>query len=271
MAPGKTYYVRKGSNIRPFDGKYEGSDFEAFTTALLQAVCAAFGPGIPWQFALQQLTKSNMASARAALMQAWRSFRREQIDHEHELRIVVKNYIAEDLARGRLVLPTGNDLDAACAGYFIPPQRLTTDDSRELEAATKKRQVLGISRSTLAREYGGYDIDDEMAQDAEDSASDTRTGNKDASFVRRVQKASEAIKASGVSDLAWPIVLAAEAANTAPGAFISALSRPDATGATAQPEEDTAQNPEEGEADDEAEDEAEDEETANEPVEDEER
>jgi hypothetical protein len=203
-------------------------------------------------------------------MQAWRSFRREQIDHEHELRIVVKNYIAEDLARGRLVLPTGNDLDAACAGYFIPPQRLSTDDSRELEAATKKRQVLGISRSTLAREYGGYDIDDELAQDAEDSAADTRTGNKDAAFVKRVQRASESIKASGVDDLAWPIVVAADAATTAPGAFISALSRPDATGATAAPpldqpegEGSPADDPEDG-------DESGDEEAADEPVEDEE-
>jgi capsid protein len=176
IEPGKTYYVKKGSNVKPFDFKYEGADYEAFTTALLQALCAAFGPGIPWQFALQQLTKSNMAAARAALMQAWRSFRREQVDHEHELRIVNKNYLAEDLARGRLTLPTGDDLDAACAGYFVPPQRLSTDDSRELEAAAKKRDVLGISRSTLAREYGGYDMDDERAQSAEDAAADERAG-----------------------------------------------------------------------------------------------
>lgn len=176
IEPGKTYYVKKGANVRPFDFKYEGADYEAFTTALLQAICAAFGSGIPWQFVLQQLTKSNMASARAALMQAWRSFRREQVDHEHELRIVVKNYLAEDLARGRIVLPTGGDLEAACAGYFIPPQRLTADDHRELQGAEMKRRVFGVSRSTLAREYGGYDLDDERIQDAEDSAADARMG-----------------------------------------------------------------------------------------------
>ena len=176
MEPGKTYYVKKGSNVRPFDFKYEGADYDAFTTALLQALCAAFGPGLPWQFAMQQLTKSNMAAARAALMQAWRSFRREQVDHEHELRIVVRNWIAEDLARGRLVLPTGDDLDLACAGYFIPPQRLTSDDLREMQGAELKRSVFGVSRSTLAREYGGYDLDDERIQDAEDSAADERAG-----------------------------------------------------------------------------------------------
>jgi capsid protein len=176
MKPGKTYYVKKGANVRPFDFKYEGGDFDAFTTALLMAICAAFGPGVPWQFALQQLTKSNMASSRAALMQAWRSFRTEQVELEQSLRIVVRNYLAEDLARGRLVLPTGDDLEAASAGYFVPPQRLSSDDNRELEAAKSKREVLGISRTTLSREYGGYDLDDERQQDVEDASADERAG-----------------------------------------------------------------------------------------------
>jgi len=176
IEPGKTYYVKKSTVVTPFDFKYNGADYEAFTNALLAAICAAFGPGIPWQFVLQQLTKGNMASSRAALMQAWRSFRREQVDHEHELRIVIKNYIAEDLARGRIVLPTGDDLELACRGYFIPPQRLTTDDYREMQGAELKRSVFGVSRSTLAREYGGYDLDDERIQDAEDQASDERAG-----------------------------------------------------------------------------------------------
>jgi capsid protein len=176
LEPGKTYYVKRGSNVRPFDFKYDGADFDAFGSFLLQVVCAAFGPGIPYQFAMQQLTRSNMASARAALMQAWRSFRREQIDHEHELRIVVRNALAEDLALGRLSLPTGADLDLAARGYFLPPQRLTTDDHREMQAAALKRDVLGISRSTLAHEHGGYDLDEERDQDAEDRALDAAAG-----------------------------------------------------------------------------------------------
>lgn len=176
IVPGKTYYIKKGSNVRPFEFKFDGSDFDIFTTAMLTPATAAFGPGIPFQLALHQLTKSNMASARAALMQSWRSFRREQVDHEHELRIVVKNYIAEDIARGRLVLPTGDDLDAACAGFFVPPQRLSSDEYREMQGAQLKKEVLGVSESTLSREYGGYDHDDERAQTAEDNALDERAG-----------------------------------------------------------------------------------------------
>jgi capsid protein len=176
IVPGKTYYVKRGTNVRPFEFKFDGADFDIFTTAMLTPATAAFGPGIPFQLALNQLTKSNMASARAALMQAWRSFRREQVDHEHELRIVVKNYIAEDLARGRITLPTGDDLDAACVGFFVPPQRLSADEYREMQGAQLKKEVLGVSESTLAREYGGYDRDDERAQTAEDNALDERAG-----------------------------------------------------------------------------------------------
>lgn len=176
IEPGKTYYVRRGSNVKPFDFSYQGQDYEAFTNALLAAICAAFGPGIPWQYVMQQLTRGNMASSRAALMQSWRSFRREQVDHEHELRIVVKNFLAEDLALGRLSLPTGADLELASAGYFVPPQRLTTDDHRDMQAASLKRSVLGVSRSTLAREHGGYDLDDERDQDLEDQTLDARLG-----------------------------------------------------------------------------------------------
>lgn len=176
IEPGKTYYVKRGANIKPFDFRYNGADYESFTNALLQAICAAFGPGIPWQFAMQQLPKSNMASARAALMQAWRSFRREQVDHESEIRIVVKNYLSEDIARGVLDLPTGDDIDLAAAGFFVPPQRLSTDDHREMQAAQLKRDVLGVSRSTLAREHGGYDLDDERDQDAEDDELDRLAG-----------------------------------------------------------------------------------------------
>lgn len=170
MSPGKTYYVKRGSNVRSFDFKYEGADYEAFTYALLQSMCAAFGPGIPVDYVMHRLTKSSLASARAALAQAWRSFRREQVDHERELRIVVRNALDEDLRLGRLGLPTGLDLDLACAGYFVTPPRLTTDDHREMQAAESKRRVLGISRTTLAREYGGYDLDDEREQNLEDLA-----------------------------------------------------------------------------------------------------
>jgi hypothetical protein len=45
-----------------------------------------------------------------------------------------------------------------------------------MQGAQLKKEVLGVSESTLAREYGGYDRDDERAQTAEDNALDERAG-----------------------------------------------------------------------------------------------
>jgi len=175
IEPGRTYYVKKGSNVKPFDFKYDGKDFEEFTSGLLQIISAAFGSGVSWQYAFRQLTKSNMASSRAALMQAWRSFRRNQINHERHLRTIIRTILAEDIARGRLDLPSGTDLDAAADGYFVPPQRLVTDEHREMQAAEKKKNILKVSETTLNREYG-YDRDAEREQQAEDQAADDDAG-----------------------------------------------------------------------------------------------
>ena len=175
IEPGRTYYIKTGSRVTPFDFKYDGKDFEDFTSSLLQLISAGTGTGIPWQYAFRQLTKSNMASARAALMQAWRSFRRHQIKHEYHLRTIYRALLAEDIARGRLVLPSGDDLDAAIAGYFVPPQRLVTDEHREMQAAEKKHQVLGVSKTTLSRE-AGYDQDAEREQRKADQSADDAAG-----------------------------------------------------------------------------------------------
>ena len=56
--------------------------------------------------------------------------------NEEVRRLARSDYTRVIDLRGRLVLPTGDDLEAACVGYFIPPQRLTTDDYREMLASS---------------------------------------------------------------------------------------------------------------------------------------
>lgn len=173
ITPGKIYYAKRGSKVTAFEPKYSGQDYAAFESGLLQAIAAAFGHGLPWQFAMQQLTNSNMASSRAALMQAWRSFRREG----EELAVngchpVLESVLDEDQARGRLA--SDLELERLAQGFWQPPPRLSTDDSREMEAALKKRQ-LGWSPSSVMREHGG-DFDDEIRQTAEDQALATEQG-----------------------------------------------------------------------------------------------
>lgn len=177
IVPGKTYYVRTGTRVTPLDFKYQGADYEAFTNQLLQALCAGFGSGVPYQYVLMQLTKSNMASSRAALMQAWRSFQAEQHDIEQNtLRWMVESLIAEDLAMGRLDLPTGDDLAAATSGHFIPPPRLVTDPAKEMNAAKTAHGERFASRKTVAQEFGGWDADDERRLIADELAADAAAG-----------------------------------------------------------------------------------------------
>ena len=173
-SPGKTYYVKTGYSVKPFDFKYQGDDFRIFTDAIQQIISSSFGSGMPADYAFRQLTKANMASSRAALMQAWRSFRRQQVDIECSLRIIIKNIVSEDIGRGRITLAT-DDLDDAIDGYFVPPPRLVTDEHRELQGAKLKSEVLHVSNTTLCKEYG-YDAEKERKQRALDAESERDAG-----------------------------------------------------------------------------------------------
>jgi capsid protein len=177
IVPGRTYYTKRGSKITAFNTQYQGSDYAAFSDALFDLVCAGFGGGaLPAHVVKARLDKASLAAARASLAQAWRSYRREHVAlGEDFCRPAIASLIDEDLARGRLELATGLDLDAAAAGMFIPPQRLLDDDERVLKAAMLKRQ-LGVSRTTLARENGGYDLDEERQAIAEEESRDDDAG-----------------------------------------------------------------------------------------------
>ena len=68
------------------------------------------------------------------------------------------------------------DLRPLAEGFFVPPMRLMADEYREMQAMQLKRETLGISKTTLAREAGGYDLDNERLQAAEDAREDARVG-----------------------------------------------------------------------------------------------
>lgn len=167
--PGKNYYVGKGilKSLRTIDFKYNGADFDAFTNQLLMVICAAFGNGIPYQAVLRQLTKANLASSRAALMQMWRALRGEQEELiTHVAKPMVSSLLEEDLARGRLVLPTGDDLDAVLEGTWLRPPKLTVDDYRDWQASSLKKDM-GVSPTTILAEHD-YDADQEDEQTRRD-------------------------------------------------------------------------------------------------------
>jgi len=169
ISPNTNIYCKPGEDIIPFSFNYSGQDFSEFANHLLQSICAAFGPGIPYQFVLRDLPKSNMASSRAALMQAWRSFTSEAQDMIDDVcKPLVKSLIYEDISRSRLILPTGRDVNIAAYGSYNPPERLVVDDLREMQA-TESRLKIGVSPTTVFREKG-YEFEDETRQKAIDKA-----------------------------------------------------------------------------------------------------
>jgi capsid protein len=116
---------------------------------------------------MQQLTKSNMASSRAALMQTWRSFHYESVEMEQSfVHPIVQSIIDEDIARGRLVLPTGKDLAAASKGYYTGPEKLSIDDLREAQADDLRLKI-GYSPTTVFRDKG-KEFENETIQRSQD-------------------------------------------------------------------------------------------------------
>jgi lambda family phage portal protein len=165
--PGKNYYVRQGTRITPFQFNYQGQDYSAFWEAMARQISAGFGPGLPWQFVLKQLTNSNMASSRTALMQAYHSFMFEghalETDHLATWNLWQMD---EGISTGALTLPTGDDLLRACAGHWQPPPRLAPDPLREVRALSLAGGH-GLSESTILDELG-YNYDQQIRQKSED-------------------------------------------------------------------------------------------------------
>jgi capsid protein len=165
--PGKVYYTKVGSTITPLNFNYQGQDFDAFHRLMAQAISAAFGPGLPSQFVEQQLTRSNMASSRTALLQAWLSFQFQGASLEdNHLRTWISWMIDEAISRQLIRLPTGPDLRRACHGKWRGPARLSPDPLREWQAG-EHAVGLGAAPSTILDDHD-LTYGDELRQGAED-------------------------------------------------------------------------------------------------------
>ncbi len=136
-------------------------------SVLATRITAAFGPGLPAQYVQQQLTKSNMASSRTALLQAYLSFLFEgsALEEDH-LQTWILWMLDEALNTGLLDLPTGDNLDRATRGKWSGPSRLVPDPAREWQASRIAREE-GVAPSTIHDEHG-YEYEDEIRQSAED-------------------------------------------------------------------------------------------------------
>lgn len=177
IVPGKVYYVRKGTAWQALNFQYQGQDFDKWLEVILTNITAAFG--LPYQFVLQKLTQANMASARVALLQAYRTFHSNQNDLITSTEDPWnQSLIREDLARGRIAGVNLNDpaeVDRLLVGTYLRPPRFMPDPLKEQQAAEVATKRNGVSYSTVYAEQG-LDAAEEWAQREQDDAEMRRRG-----------------------------------------------------------------------------------------------
>lgn len=171
IIPGKCYYVKKGTNWKTLDFNYQGQDFDKWVEVMLKNICASFG--MPFQFVMQTLTEANMASARVALLQAYRTF------HSHQNDLITstedpwnQSLIREDLARGRIGgvdLSNPEEVDRLLLSTYLRPPRFMPDPLKEQQAADVATKRNGVSYSTALAEMG-LDAREEWLQREQDDA-----------------------------------------------------------------------------------------------------
>jgi lambda family phage portal protein len=160
IVPGKCYYVKKGTNWKTLNFNYQGQDFDKWLEVILTNIAAAMG--LPYQFVLQKLTNSNMASSRVALLQAYRTFHSNQND------LIIsteepwnQSLIREDLARGRIDgfdLTDEEQVERLLVGRYLRPPRFMPDPLKEYQGADVAIKRVGISMDTV---YGDMGLDPE--------------------------------------------------------------------------------------------------------------
>lgn len=164
--PGQVAALKSGTNLHLENLTFNGADHQAFGESLLQLATAALG--LPYEVVINRLSKSNLAAARAALLSAYRAFRIQQHDLINQVLVYwVQWILEEELARGRLVLPTGDDTDRLVRGKWTRPAVPTPDLKKDIEAAQAYIDMGGAPSTAFAM-IGQHDHQAEIRQHASD-------------------------------------------------------------------------------------------------------
>lgn len=164
--PGTLAVAAQGTTPHLENLNFNGGDHQDFAESLLQIASAALG--LPYEVMINRLSKSNLAAARAALLAAYRAFRAQQ----HDLISQVLTYwvqwiLEEEIARGRLALPTGDDPDYLLRGKWTRPAIPTPDFKKDIEAAQAYIDMGGAPSTAMAM-IGQHDFAGEIRQHAQD-------------------------------------------------------------------------------------------------------
>lgn len=166
LGPGMVNVLKPGEKIEIADSKRPSSNFDAFTTALAKYVGAALE--IPVELLIKSFNSSYSAS-RAALLEAWKAFRRKRKWLAADFcQPLYEIFLTEAIANGRIKAP-GFFLDPAikkayCRAQWNGPAPGMLDPVKEATAA-EKRIAIGVStRQRESIEMTGTDFDANVAQ-----------------------------------------------------------------------------------------------------------
>jgi hypothetical protein len=204
---------------------------------------------MPLDVVLCQMGNAPLSSARAGLDQCDRTSQTEQESQIASVTSILDRVaISDAIVNGTLNLPVSN-MSQVMVGKYSRPPKYSTDRKKDAETM-KSLQESGVSKTT-SMELFGFSYEDEMELIvAEEDFENTQTMTKktDQAFIDRVSAIDEGIQKANVDGLTWPIVLASDGANTAPGAFLAALSK--ATEQSSDGSADMSNKPQDGQKSD---------------------
>lgn len=159
LSPGQIAYG--GFNQKPHILKNErpNDSFAVFTERILRAAGAAMG--IPYEVIAKDFSKTNFASARAALLEAWRVFSLYQKWLVGHFSQPCWNLVQEEAyLRGLVKIPKGSpDFYEARQLYTMatwrPQKRGHVDPKKEIEAAVLAMENNILTLAQVAAEYDG--------------------------------------------------------------------------------------------------------------------
>jgi hypothetical protein len=181
---------------------------------------------MPLDVVLCQMGNASLSSARAGLDQFDRTCQTEQESQIASVTSILDRVaISDAMVGGKLKLST-EDTASVMVGKYSRPPKYSTDRKKDAETMLALQEA-GISKTT-SMEMFGFSYEDEVELNvAEEDFENTQTMTKktDQAFIDRVSAIDKEIQIAKVDGLTWPIVLASGGAETAPGAFLAALTK----------------------------------------------
>jgi lambda family phage portal protein len=164
MGPGTMIHLKQGEDVKFGEPHIPSTGFDTFVKVICKEIGAALN--IPYDTLLKEFNASYSAS-RAALMEAWESFRirRENLVYQF-CQPVYEVWLSEAVALGRIKAP-GFFIDPAvraawCKCQWLGPVQGQLDPTKEVKADILAVQHGFKTHEQVTREYGGGDWNENM-------------------------------------------------------------------------------------------------------------